>query len=282
MGDNYYSDDYFPRDANSYRANSLSPDRRQASASPSDNRQFLFTELSTIEGSCEITSKSVEDKQIKGEGRDENLGTGAPKRDQSNGQPLQPSRTPKGGIRKVQSHSVEDITNQAESPGGSPHHQQTSSGTPMSNNSVSAGLTKGGASELTGQPETIKSHESVGVTITVSTEADIESTQITSNQLIDTNAQSATALNGNTEPEKESAKSKGEDKHHSDKQQSSNRSAVIASKEEHQEISPKKPENMEWVGDSYCIVRSYSRTIAPSISTISLVFLRIITVRSMI
>ena len=259
MGDNYYSDDYLPRDANSHRANSLSPDRRQASASPSDNRQFLFTELSTIEGSCEIATKSVEDKQIKGEDRDENLGIGAPRRDQSNGQPLQPSRTPKGGIRKVQSHSVEDITNKAESPAASPHHQRSSSGT---NNSVNAGLTKGGASELTGQPETFKSHESVGVTITVSTEADIESIQITSNQLIDTDAQSATALNGNTEPEKESAKFEGEDKHHSDKQQSSDGSAVVAPKEEHQEKSPKKPENMEWVGDSYYNACSYSRAIA--------------------
>jgi hypothetical protein len=258
MSDNYYSDDYLLQDANSYRANSLSPDRRQPSASPSDNRQFLFTELSTIEGSCEITKKSVEDKQIKGEGRDEDLGNGAQRRDQSNGQPLQPSRTPRGGIRKVQSHSVEDITNQTESPAG-PHHQRSSSGTAVSNNSLNASLIKGsGASELTGQPETFRNQESVGVIITVSTETDIvtkESIQITSNQL-DTDVHAQSALNGNIEPEEEGADSaplEEEDKHHNIKQPSSDHdgSEVVAPNgEEPQEKTSKKPENMEWVGDT--------------------------------
>ena len=260
MADNYYFNDYLPRDANSYRANSLSPDRRQPSASPSDQRQFLFTELSTIEGSCEITTKSIEDKEIKGKDRDENLDIGAQRRDQSNGQPLQPSRTPRGGIRKVQSHSVEDITNQVESP-ASPHHQQSSSGTAVSKESVSASQTKGsGASELTGQPETFRSQESVGVTITVSTETDIvtkESIQITSNQLdTDVHTQSAIELNGNTEPEEElvdSAPLEEEDKHHNIKQPSSDGSEVVAPNgelEEPQEKVSRKPENMEWVGDT--------------------------------
>ena len=257
MVDNFYSHDYLPQDVNSYRANSLSPEPRQASASPSDHRQLLFTELSTIEGSCEITTKSVEDKGVKGENGDEDLGIGAERRDQSNGQPLQPSRTPTGDVRKVQSHSIEDITKQ-QSPDH--HHQRSSSGGAMharNNNSMNASPAKGGASEVTGQPETFRSQESVGVTITVSTEMDIvtqESTQITSNQL-ETDAQldsAATTLNGKTglEEDPNQLKEFEEDRHHNIEQLNTDGSNDVAPKEEPQENTTKKPENMEWVGDS--------------------------------
>ena len=256
MVDNFYSHDYLPQDANSYRANSLSPEPRQASASPSDHRQFLFTELSTIEGSCEITTKSVEDKGVKGENCDEDLGISAERRDQSNGQPLQPSRTPTGDMRKVQSHSVEDMTKQ-QSPGH--HHQRSSSGSAMhtkNNNSVNSSPATGGASELTGQPETFRSQESVGVTITVSSETDIvtqESIQITTNQL-ETDVQldsSAIALNDKTglEEEPDQLKEFEEDRHHNIEQLSTDGSNIVAPIEEPQEKTTKKPENMEWVGD---------------------------------
>lgn len=256
MADNFYS---LAQDANSHRANSLSPDRRHASASPSDHRQFLFTELSTIEGSCEITRKSVEGKEVKGKGSDEDLDiASAERRDQSNGQPLQPSRSPTGDIRKVQSHSVEDVTKQ-ESPDR--HHQRSSSGSEMharNNNSVNASLSpaKGDASELTGQPETFRSQESVEVTITVSNETDVmtkESIQITSNQLgADTQLDSAVVvLNGKPEPEEEPAQLEEEDRHHNVKQLSSDGNEILSPKQELQGTTSKKPENMEWVGHSY-------------------------------
>ena len=259
--DNFYSHEYLPQGEHpSYRANSLSP--RQMSASPSDHGEFLFTELTTIEGSCEIASNPFEDKEIKEDNHGKDLSIGADKRDQSNGQPLQPNKTPTGDIRTVQSRSIKNKTQQ-ESPGH--HHQHSSSGGPphAMSNSVNASPAKGGASELTGQPETFKSQESVGVTITVSSETDImtqesiKDTGLNSNQLVknlQTNSKEE-AKSGQSQESGQPNEINEEDRHHHIEQMSSDGSTkVFVPNEELEEKNSNKPENMEWVGyDYYCI-----------------------------
>ena len=247
---NFYSHERIPQgeypDSTSHRANSLSP--RRMSASPSDHREFLFTELSAIEGSCEITSKPGKDKGTKEDSCGEGLDIGADKCDQSNGQPLQPSRTPTGDIRKVQSDSVENIAQQ-QSP--SHHHQRSSSGSAMHAMS-NASPAKGGASELTGQPETFRSQESVGVTITVSSEVDnitsqetIKDAGLNSNQLIE-NLQMNAKENGLKQESNQMKEINEEVKHHHIEQMSSDSDKVFIQNEE---LEEKNPGSMEWVGD---------------------------------
>ena len=261
MAANFYSHEYLTQDAQSvstsYLTNSLSP--RQTSASPLEHGQFLFTELKTIQGSCEIPAEEKGTKEYS------QATQSAEKLDQSNGQPLEPVRTPTGEVRKAQSHSIEDLTQPEKVPHSDLHKRSSSeSGGARNYYALSKSSGKNGASEFTGQPETFKSQEAVGVTITVSAETDTGMTQesnekkrLKSNQLaeheinLQTGVTVATAngLKQESGQLKEELNNEEDKPHHIEQPDTNN----VVPKEEAQEknSSTKNPENMEWVGDSY-------------------------------
>lgn len=150
------------------------------STGPTKQDQFLFTELSTIKGSCEIAAK---DGKSDGEQDDDLVRESRQRRDpelsvtahgHSNEQPLQPNETPSGDVRKLQSQSNEGTTQpQISQPTG--NHRQGSSGNMMnvSNPPISTTSECGSnATKFAGQSESSKTNGSISVTITVSGETD--------------------------------------------------------------------------------------------------------------